>query len=95
MTVKELRASLANYPEEAEVFLYNEVDESDGRLTKLTIDLPYYEDGYPLPCTPHYCQIDSEAEAYWSSFPKHPIVFLYAENILFDYEKERERKENM
>lgn len=99
MTVKELRASLANYPEDIEVFLYNEVGECDGRLSKITVDFPIEEwDGNCEPIgffTPNYCQADSEAESYWSSFGKDtPIVFLHAENICYDYEKEK-RKENV
>jgi hypothetical protein len=43
MKVKELRALLANYPDDAPIFIYNELGECDGLLDRVTYDTPNVE----------------------------------------------------
>lgn len=90
MTVKELRASLANYPEDAQVFLYDELNECDGFIDKITIDKPILEHDDTVDETymysPHYCQGDSEAQDYWNAVgADKPIVFLHSTNFYHDF----------
>ena len=69
MTVKELRATLANYPEDAQVFLYSELGECDGFIDKVTIDKPnivHDEDwNEDFAYSPYGCNGDSEAQEYF------------------------------
>ena len=89
MTVKELRASLANYPEDAVVFLYSEVGECDGFIDKVTIDKPMteiMEDGEEYLYSPYGCNADSEAQEYWLAQGKDKfIVFLHSTNWFRDF----------
>ena len=89
MTVKELRASLANYPEDAVVFLYSELGECDGFIDKVTIDKPMTEtldDGSEYLFSPYGCNADSEAQEYWLAQGKDkPIVFLHSTNWFRDF----------
>ena len=89
MTVKELRASLANYPEDAVVFLYSEVGECDGFIDKVTIDKPMteiMEDGEEYLYSPYGCNADSEAQEYWLAQGKDKsIVFLHSTNQFRDF----------
>lgn len=84
MTVKELRAALGAYPEDAQVFLYNELDECDGLLDQISVDSPLLEHddttNDTFIYTPYYCQGDSEAEQYWHEAGVQPVVFLIATN---------------
>ena len=100
MTVKELRAILTNYPDDATIFIYNELGECDGLLDRVTYDAPNVEfdmdagEEFTLITTPHYCQADSEAEAYWSAYgPDKEIVFLHATNTYYDFQYTKEREE--
>ena len=82
MTVKELRAALANYPEDTQVFMYNELDECDGFIDKITIDKPdiIHEEDWneDFAYSPYYCQGDSEAKEYWNAVGwDKAIVFLH------------------
>lgn len=89
MTVKELRASLANYPEDAQVFLYSELGECDGFIDKITIDKPMteiMEDGTEYLYSPYGCNADSEAQEYWLAQGKDKfIVFLHSTNWFRDF----------
>lgn len=89
MTVKELRASLANYPEDAVVFLYSELGECDGFIDKVTIDKPMteiMEDGEEYLYSPYGCNADSEAQEYWLAQGKDKsIVFLHSTNWFRDF----------
>ena len=83
MTVKELRASLANYPEDAQVFLYSELGECDGFIDKITIDKPQiiHEEEWneDFAYTPYGCNGDSEAQEYWNAVGwDKAIVFLHS-----------------
>ena len=93
MTVKELRATLANYPEDAQVFLYSELGEYDGLIDKITIDKPniiHEEDwGEDFAYSPYGCNDDSEAQEYWNTVGwDKPIVFLHSTNVIRNYRKE-------
>ena len=100
MTVKELRAILTNYSDDAPIFIYNEVGECDGLLDKVTYDAPNVEfdmdagEEFTLITTPYYCQADSEAEEYWSAYgPEAKILFLHATNKYYDFQYTKEREE--
>lgn len=94
MTVGELREALERLPQEAEVFTYNMLDECDARID--TIELRDTAEMYHDECynedviySPHYCQGDSHAEAYWrAKGPNVPVVFLVGTDRCVDYTKE-------
>lgn len=90
MTVRELRKALEAYPEDAQVFLYSELDECDGLIDKITVDTAVAEfddtTEETFYYTPHYCQGDSEASEYWHAVGfDRPIVFLHSTNLCYDY----------
>ena len=93
MTVKELRAILANYPEEAQVFLYSELGECDGFIDKVTIDKPniIHEEDWneDFAYSPYGCNGYSEAQEYWDTVGwDRPIVFLHSTSVIRNYRKE-------
>jgi len=96
MTVKELRKALEAYPENAQVFMYHELDECDGFIDKITIDRPTCtkdEDGDEYMFSPYGCQGDSEAQEYWLAVgADKPIVFLHSTSYYHDFTSMR--KEN-
>ena len=88
MKVKELKEILNTYPDEMDIFLYNENDEGDGLLDKVetcvAIKEKFEDEIYFY--TPHYCQADSEAEEYWHhKGPDIPVLFLIAENKFHNF----------
>ena len=92
MTVKELKKSLENYPEDAIVFLYDELNECDGFIGKITIDKPdiIHEEDWDedFAFSPYYCQGDSKAEQYWNAVGwDKPIVFLHSSNFYHNFSK--------
>lgn len=90
MTVKELRAKLANCPEDAQVFLYSELGECDGFIDRVTVDKPniVYEEEWneDFAYSPYTYNGVSEAEEYWNvvSWDK-PIVFLHSTSRCRDF----------
>ena len=95
MTVKELKKSLENYPEDAVVFLYSEIGECDGFIDKITIDKPMiiHEEAWneDFAYTPYGCNGDSEAEEYWNAVGWDKfIVFLHSSNFYHNFGKENE-----
>ena len=93
MTVKELRTTLANYPEDTQVFLYSELGEYDGLIDKVTIDKPniIHEEDWDedFAYSPYGCNGDSEAQEYWNTVGwDKPIVFLHSTNVIRNYRKE-------
>ena len=95
MTVKELRKALEAYNEDAVIFLYDELNECDGFIDKITIDKPdiIHEEDWDedFAFSPYYCQGDSEAEEYWNAVGwDKPIVFLHSSNFYHNFGKETE-----
>lgn len=93
MIVKELRATLTNYPEDVQVFLYSELGEYDGLIDKVTIDKPniVHEEDWDedFAYSPYGCNSDSEAQEYWNTVGwDKPIVFLHSTNVIRNYRKE-------
>lgn len=75
VTVKELITILKHYPEDAVVMHYNDLEECDGAIEEIALQLPDVENGVLY--SPNYCKGDSVAAEYWD---KHginkPILFL-------------------
>ena len=95
MTIKELRKALEAYPEDAVVFMYNELNECDGFIDKITIDKPIVEhddiDNEDYMYSPYGCNGDSEAQSYWwAQGADKPIVFLHSTSYYHDFGKENE-----
>ena len=98
MTVKELRKALEAYPEDAQVFMYNELGECDGFIDKITIDKPEIvrEEDWDeeFAYSPYGCNGDSEAQEYWNAVGwDKPIVFLHSTSFYRNY-TDLFRKEN-
>ena len=100
MKVRDLKKILAQYPDDAPIFIYSELGECDGLLDKVSYDAPNVEfdmdagEEFTLITTPYYCQADSEAEAYWGVYgPEAKILFLHATNKYYDFQYTKEREE--
>ena len=100
MKVRDLKKILAQYPDDAPIFIYSELGECDGLLDKVSYDSPILEPDddeeatAPFMYTPYHCQGDSEAEEYWSAYgPKAKILFLHATNKYYDFQYTKEREE--
>ena len=99
MTVKELRKVLEAYNEDAQVFIYNELNECDGFIDRITIDRPeiIYEKEFDeeFAYTPYDCQGDSEAEEYWNVVGwDKPIVFIHSTSYYKNFVEMIRDKEN-
>lgn len=75
MKVRELIEVLMELPEDAVVFIYNELDEGDGNIDQVELEGPEFCEGHLI--SPNYCQGDSNAEEYWEQYGSDkPVVFL-------------------
>lgn len=75
MKVRELIEVLMELPEDAVVFIYNELDEGDGNIDQVELESPEFYEGRII--SPNYCQGDSNAEEYWEQYGSDkPVVFL-------------------
>ena len=95
MTVKELRKALEAYPDDTVIFLYDEANECDGFVDKITIDKPHiiHEEDWDedFAYSPYGCQGDSEAEQYWNAVGwDKSIVFIHSLNFYHNFGKENE-----
>ena len=100
MKVRDLKKILAQYPDDTEIFIYNEFDECDGLLDRISYDSANIEinmyDGEEDTSiySPYYCKGDSEAEQYWGAYgPDKKVLFLRSSCLYYDFEEMRKREE--
>ena len=80
MTVEKLIETLKQFPKDALVYGYSELDEGDFPiLDAVLVEGPIIiedEDGDKYTVAPFYCQADSYIEELWRDFGEQPVVCL-------------------